>query len=1553
MAATDQFYRDQNTLDKIFAGSSIVMLISVIWMFAQDYYRPFKSEQRSFRDVESALAQRLALQQLPSEAQFKAAREAVEKARDERKKKQAEIDQLKAEYWREVPKKEKAEFTYQDFKAKLDSRLSFYDIEVEHHGPASALAQRYRQEIEELKKEVEKAKRQRDKHTERARQLQQKITELEEPLTRAMSHWKQVNDQFETQVKAAVNKQWGLSDFIRALPILDGFASPIKIQQFTLETLPIDYNFKHVTRFDRCTTCHLGIDRPTYTKENLRALRGDITPDERKRLEEAHSLLKARKETLDSNTTDWRMLPYPSQLGLTKLSPSYLTEARINQFCAHPRLELFVHSNSKHPMEKFGCTTCHSGQGSGTEFSLSGHYPNSTTARKRWVNEHGWETNHYWDFPMLPLRFVEASCLKCHHHVTDLIGPDNKNEAPKLIRGYNLIREAGCFGCHEIHGRKNNRPVGPDLRLEAYPPLESLTAAERNKILADPDTAPGNLRKVGPSLFRLAEKTSEEWTARWLRAPREFRPDTKMPHFYGLSNNDPKYLPEDQKAFPDAEMQAITYFLFEESRAYLRLAREYNGKAEKVAEDQKRHDHLVRKQEEFKKSGGPRLTLAEEVELDDLKYRLFHKLDKAPVPIADAEILPEYAGDRLNGRQLFVERGCLSCHRHDGTSRPEGKNPAVESEATFAPNLSQLRAKFGTSPEEVRKARNWLRHWIKNPQRHSPRSVMPVTHMTDQQIADVVAWLLEQEPRDLGKEWPTLKVAEPNIKDDKEAKVYYDLAEVYLKRQISEDNLETLRTTKKLDPGLISDLPLDERKLAADYSLDNVRYYVGKKAIFRLGCFGCHDIPRFESAKPIGTALNDWGKKNPERLTFEDIVHYVKKHYNVVESMEVDDPETGKKKPAPFVEEEQDGKKIVKKPYEKFFFDALKHKQREGFLHQKLVEPRSFDYNRLRPWDDRARMPQFQFTRQIKKKKESEADFQARAWKEEAEAREAVMTFVLGLVAEQIPMQHVHQPKNHRLAEVKGRQVLERFNCAGCHILRPGIFQFKSTPETRLSLTTRYNALQRSDAWKGDYPEFAPDFRWQGDPSAAGKDVLTAYGIPSLEETDDEKNPYRIRLRLAQSLQFPVVRKQGDGKEVIATGEQGTIRAGDIFYPPMKDMVYPPAEYINNGEHLVNLPRNYGPWGGAFSDLLVKHLTAIDTVIYAKDQFGDSKNARAAGPPPLIGQGRRTQPEWLYQFLLDPHPVRKMAVLQMPKFNMSEEEARALVDYFAAVEAQVNERVHLEYPYPTIEQQVDLDSAYWKEKTARYVKRLEDTKVKGADGKETTAYQQRLAELKSVWQQIAQDYLKTADEAEAKFKASSAKLKEAETVKKAAEKALQEEKDEAKKADLRAALARADVQFFEAKRIADSWEDEARRARDKANESTPDKLLTQWKQKEAYITDGYRLLVNRNLCLTCHRIGQYQIGKAEAGQGPPLEMAEKRLRPDWVRMWVGHPNRFLTYDSVMLAMFPKNETKYQEFFVGTPLEQITAIRDVLMIHQRAADLPLNRYWALPLTGEKK
>src|ERR1043166_9849737 len=88
MAATDQHYRNQKTLDIVFGVSCLLMLISTIWMFVQDYNREFKKVQRDFRDVEAIMNERLALDKLPDTAEVTKRREAVEKARKELKEEQ-------------------------------------------------------------------------------------------------------------------------------------------------------------------------------------------------------------------------------------------------------------------------------------------------------------------------------------------------------------------------------------------------------------------------------------------------------------------------------------------------------------------------------------------------------------------------------------------------------------------------------------------------------------------------------------------------------------------------------------------------------------------------------------------------------------------------------------------------------------------------------------------------------------------------------------------------------------------------------------------------------------------------------------------------------------------------------------------------------------------------------------------------------------------------------------------------------------------------------------------------------------------------------------------------------------------------------------------------------------------------------------------------------------------------------------------------------------------------------------------------------------------------
>ena len=54
--------------------------------------------------------------------------------------------------------------------------------------------------------------------------------------------------------------------------------------------------------------------------------------------------------------------------------------------------------------------------------------------------------------------------------------------------------------------------------------------------------------------------------------------------------------------------------------------------------------------------------------------------------------------------------------------------------------------------------------------------------------------------------------------------------------------------------------------------------YVARRSLSRYGCFGCHDIPGYETAKPIGTPLASWGRKDPSQLAFENIGQFLATH---------------------------------------------------------------------------------------------------------------------------------------------------------------------------------------------------------------------------------------------------------------------------------------------------------------------------------------------------------------------------------------------------------------------------------------------------------------------------------------------------------------------------------------------------------------------------------------------------------------------------------------------------------------------------------------------------
>jgi mono/diheme cytochrome c family protein len=106
---------------------------------------------------------------------------------------------------------------------------------------------------------------------------------------------------------------------------------------------------------------------------------------------------------------------------------------------------LAPHPPVVHDPASFGCTTCHSGQG------------RATTA----ADAHG--NVAHWPEPMLPRRYLYASCGTCHTHLA-------VPSVALLGRGREAFERSDCFACHRVDGRGGTlRPggagglEGPDL----------------------------------------------------------------------------------------------------------------------------------------------------------------------------------------------------------------------------------------------------------------------------------------------------------------------------------------------------------------------------------------------------------------------------------------------------------------------------------------------------------------------------------------------------------------------------------------------------------------------------------------------------------------------------------------------------------------------------------------------------------------------------------------------------------------------------------------------------------------------------------------------------------------------------------------------------------------------------------------------------------------------------------------------------------------------------------------------------------------------------------
>lgn len=514
-----------------FAVASVILLLSLVVMVFGDSSREWKRWQKKFVEFEREKVEKEIekakeaidpekLTELQNKA--KEARQSFEQKKNNYNTLLKERDELNLEL-------SKVKIKYQDLKQYSDSYKYYFEESRLHHHDKEM--KEYEEKLNKVNVELEKYKLEQEALEKKVEVIELGIQNFQAEEKAATKELAQLlKDQTLLEKKFEKLKDSPVKEILNA-PMLDFIAPSLQIQQVVLEDLHDDFYFAKSQKVDRCTTCHLAIDRKGF--------------------EDA---------------------PQP--------------------FKTHPNLDLYLSATSPHALEKVGCTVCHGGSGQSLSFTYAAHTPQNEEQAKEWKKKYHWHELHKWEKKMLPLQNTQASCTSCHQGVVNVPQAPKLNEGRQLAMQYGCF---GCHTVKGFENQwkvgpnlehiqskvnrewivrwlQNPKSFRPSTQMPSIFHLENVSSDEdrlKSNIaiegiarylmknsdqvaltsppkMGDPEIGKKLVKEVGclgchsvddakvnnhgPELIHMGSKVTPAWLFTWLKDPKHFSPATRMPN---------------------------------------------------------------------------------------------------------------------------------------------------------------------------------------------------------------------------------------------------------------------------------------------------------------------------------------------------------------------------------------------------------------------------------------------------------------------------------------------------------------------------------------------------------------------------------------------------------------------------------------------------------------------------------------------------------------------------------------------------------------------------------------------------------------------------------------------------------------------------------------------------------------------------------------------------------------------------------------------------------------------------------------------------------------